>query len=406
MGNCSSPVRMTRSPGMGYDQRIASAMRGLGYTIFPFEAYDGAGRVVLPDRLDVPARWEQAVGRVASTPAWSEVFATLSVLDDANPAWRSYMVGVGFQPGEIRVMIFKWLRSVASAQSGVQWSQSYQAVPAATIAELAGRTYAIDPGLVAALQELGSFLQQNASANATAAPDAVDGPARPLASPPPDGHEDGVAAAAVAGWALLGVQAVMAVLSAATKFGGATGVRTTVVWFPGSGDPAVTGEAAGAWTPIHTDFTTANRRTVHGIWNPAGPKYGLPPFWFSDRNAWRGLGVKDMPHTPDQVSRALRPAGVAAADEELSGAATPDAAHGDVGEAGLIQIVVAVYNAVKKVIEVGKTLIVVFKAGKWVVARLGPGVSQPPQVAYSKDYKRLLYRQPDGTYRMGNVIID
>jgi len=119
-----------------------------------------------------------------------------------------------------------------------------------------------------------------------------------------------------------------------------------------------------------------------------------------------------MPHTPEQVSRALSPVGLAAeleeapATEEEALATDPDPqANADAG-ASWVQIVVAVYNTVKKAIEVGRTLILIWKGGKWVLVKLNPGVTTRPAVVYSTDYKRLLYLKPDGSYKMGNVIMD
>jgi hypothetical protein len=311
---------------MGYDQRVASAMRGLGYTIFPFEAFDGAGRVVLPGGIQVPDRWTQAAGRIASTPAWSEVYATLSVLDDASPAWRCFMVGVGFAPGQVRIIVFKHLRSVADAAAGVQWSTSYHAVPSATVAELAGKTYLVDPGLVEALGELAGYLQGQGPKvqDPPTQGGAADGAEAVRPSPPPEGALPG--GEALPGWALLGVQAAMAVLTAASKFARGTSVLSTVVWYPGQGEGVVTGVQANAWTPINTPFSASNRRTAHGIWNPAGPSAKLPSLWYgTDR--WQGWGVKDMPHTPEQVARALAPLGLA--EEELAAPADPGAAAPD-----------------------------------------------------------------------------
>ncbi len=193
----------------------------------------------------------------------------------------------------------------------------------------------------------------------------------------------------------------MAILSAASKFGRSTTVRSTVVWYPGRGEAAIDTAAASAWSPIHTEFSAGNGRTVHGIWNIGGAGYGLPAFWYGGGIAWRGIGVPDMPHTPEQISRALTPVGLAAGDEE-----TAHAAAAVETPASIVQIVVAVYNVVKKIIEIGRTLILVWKGGKWVVARLGQGVSKRPDVVYSSDYKRLFYLQSDGSYKMGNVIMD
>jgi hypothetical protein len=306
-----------------YDPRIASAFAALGYDVFPFSAFDSAGRPIVPDDLKIPSHYTEATGRIATTPVWSEIYKAVSVLDD--PGWNCYMAGLAFVGNDVRVVIFKALSTVKSAEEANQWSRSYESTVEQTISEYAGRSHIVDPAWVATLNEMiGVLPAENKQGDPKAGQGQAQVPgsadpagSRPGGGTPADGAVTAVAkdpsampanaasseALGVAPWLLLALRAMSSVLTNLTK---RTYVRTTVFWYT-TGTMEVDMAWASNWTPLHRLYADSKKRTVHGVWRAAGPKRGLPAIIYGVDPAWRGPGVPDMPHDPWQWCRAFYP---------------------------------------------------------------------------------------------------
>lgn len=313
-----------------YDPRVASAFAALGYDLFPFSAFDDAGRPLVDD-LAIPARYKEAVGRIASTPAWSEIYRAMSVLDD--PEWGCYMAGIAFVGNDVRVAIFKSIGSVATAEAAHEWSVSYSRTVEQTISDYAGRSHLVDQSWVKTLNEVIGILPQQEKAGDPAAGQAqgstdpagktpgggnviqLAGVSKPLLFGPPAPvaatAKDQKALPAAAPQAstlgapplfMLALRVMAAILSNLTK---RTYVRSTIFWYtPGTLDVDLAW--AEGWKPLHTDHTTPDRRSVHAIWNAQGPKAQRPSL-IRGNPAWRGSSVVDMPHDLEQWCRAFYP---------------------------------------------------------------------------------------------------
>jgi hypothetical protein len=292
----------------GYDPRIARAYGALGYDTFPFEAFDGDGRLRSLDPVQVPDHYKQAVGKIAVQPVWADIYRAISLL--ANADHRCFMAGLRFVGDSIALAVFKPLTSVAGAQAGHNWSMNYGGTIAQTVSDYAGRSYLVDPAWAKTLADVIDALperdRQNDPNKPPPRPVSADESPAAWADDRAELPRDASAAPPASGLpplALLGLRVLSSVLSNWTV---RTKVLTTVWWYPASGQPDVDLPGAQAWLPLHTEYAASRRRTVHGIWNP-GPPAQVPRIWSSTKVLWRGLGVADMPHMPWQWCAAFYP---------------------------------------------------------------------------------------------------
>lgn len=284
----------------GYDPRIGGAFAALGYDMFPFSAFDSAGRPIIPSDAQIPAHYAEAVGRIATAPVWSEVYKAVSVLDD--PPWGSYMAGLAFVGNDLRVVIFKSIASVADAAAAHQWSLSYQSTVEDTISQYAGRSHIVDPAWAKTISEvIGLVPGQAALAEAVGEGDAILSSGDSADEVPAGASR--VETLAILPWLFFALKAMASVLTNVTV---RTYVRTTVFWYTTGAMDVDLARAAG-WTPLHTPYVAGNKRTVHGIWNAAGPNSKRPAIIWGQSPPWRGPSVPDMPHEPWQWCRAFYP---------------------------------------------------------------------------------------------------
>lgn len=305
---------------MGFDPRIASALLTLGYDVFPFEAFDQAGRVRIPDGVRYPEHVKDGLARVATAPAWAEIFRTLSVLDDRQ--WGVYMAGVGFGPRTLNVAVFRSVTSVSGPAAAHQWSVSYQTTVATSLRQFAGRRHPIDPTWLGYVDEALDRLEQQGVTADAARPAAPPGQVR-------DGSavgSDEVVELAAPSWLLLGLRFLSGLFSRLTV---TTEIRTTVFWFPPQDHPRLDVGFGGSWTPLHVDYMyDGSIRSVHATWDPRIPKLvrGKDVPW--------GRWLWAMPHELWQWCRAFYPTrscggpGLASAGE-LVWAETPASAPVD-----------------------------------------------------------------------------
>jgi hypothetical protein len=290
----------------GFDSRIVSGFLGLGLDNFPFAAYDGAGRLKIPDSVDFPTHVQEGVGKVVKAPIWSSLYKTMTVLDD--PTWNTFSAGIGFNGRNVTVAIFKGMSSVPDAEAAAEWTYSYTTVVARTIRQFAGKQYVIDPAWIsaanAALDNLPASEKKNDPAGEQGEgeeggeDEGAHGTYRPIISELE--HAEGLAAAAFVPWLLMGLRSILALLE---KYAPSPGVRTTVWWYPAPGQQ-VTQQLASSWTPMHTDYRYDGAlRTVSGIWDPAHRA-----FWASRNVNWKDWGWA-MPHEPWMWCRSFYPIG-------------------------------------------------------------------------------------------------
>lgn len=245
--------------GAGYDARIASAFVALGYDLFPFAAFDGAGRVIVPGGVKYPEYVQAGLGRIAQAPIWTELYRTLSVLD--NPQWGVFAAGIGFGPRTLNIAVFKSVSSVRDRGAAHQWTLSYQTTVARTLRRFAGTRHLVDPKWLSyldeALDKLPAQEQADDPAEAWVRPAQSGGGAPPAAGANPE---------AVVPWLLLGLRFMSGLLQ---RFTPSTELRTTVFWFPTSGTPTLDRPFASRWWPIHGDYQHDGAiRAVHALWEP------------------------------------------------------------------------------------------------------------------------------------------
>ncbi len=284
----------------GYDARIASSFVGLGYDVFPFEAFDGSGRLKVPDSVKYPDYITDGLGVVARAPIWSMLYRTLSVLDD--PQWNVFAAGVGFGSKTVNVALFKAISSVADAEAAHQWSLSYQTTVARTIRQFAGTHHLVDPKWLKLANDAIDRLPPKEKQNDPDGKTPGGGEPRDLlvgADPPATASGVAVEAAGFVPWLLLGLRSVLGVLE---RFTPKNEVRTTVFWYSGKGQ-TIDRNFVGNWKPVHIDYMwEGNLRTVHGMWEPVA----LPHIWHGSGVPWsRWLWA--MPHEPWQWCRAMYP---------------------------------------------------------------------------------------------------
>jgi hypothetical protein len=287
----------------GYDSRIPVAYLSLGYDLFPFQAFDDAGQLIIPGSVSYPSWVKENIGRLASAPIWEPIYKTLSVLDSSQ--WDAFAAGVGFGSNDLRVSVFKSLRSVPNADAAYEWGRSYLGTITPTLAQYAGTHRVIDPAILKAISEALDMLPGNQKQND---PKTDPGGKRPGGGDPislslgedaPVSETD--AASAMSGfvpWLLLGLRFLT---SLATNVALKNAVLTTVWWYPPQG-MTIDKSFVEGWKPIHTTYDRGRNRVVHGIWDPSG----MPKIWWGTEVKWGGW-FGGMPHEPWQWCRAFYP---------------------------------------------------------------------------------------------------
>lgn len=278
---------------MGFDSRIAAAMLGLGYRIFPFEAFDSSGRLVVPDSVDFPPDVAAGLGKIASNPLWTDLFRTMSPL---GSHYKVFMAGVGLVDDRVQVAIFKSATSVADPTEAMNWADSYHSTVEETLHRYAGTSYLIDANWRAVVDKARGSLppaaQDVQGVDVATAFQTADNGA-------PASEERAAQVAIVPALRF----ALDLFFELVTKVTVRTKVLSTVAWYPS--DPPVDLAWAGAWKPVHANLQKgwlSGHRSAHLIWNPIG----LPVTIRGAAVAWKGPGM-DMPHDPVQWCQALRP---------------------------------------------------------------------------------------------------
>lgn len=282
---------------MGVDPRVQTAMLSLGYDVFPFEAYDSAGRVKVPDAVQFPSYVRDGLGKIAAAPAWAEIYRTLSVLD--GEPWRCYMVGVGFQSGTLNIAIFKAASTAPTPQHADRWSSSYQTTVATSLKTFAGNRYAIDP---AWFDVLDTAIEKVKEVNDDKKPKDTIVVGRAEGGEPPIGAEDlEVESLNPLDYVLMGLSFVSKFLRTLKL---STEIRTTTFWYATTGvrmDLAY----AQRWVPLHRDYRYLGKiRMLHMLWDPASS----PSIWSGSAINWTEW-LWRMPHEPWQWCRAFYPMG-------------------------------------------------------------------------------------------------
>lgn len=278
---------------MGFDSRIAAALLSLGYRIFPFEAFDQNGKLLVPDSVDFPEDVETGLGTIVSNPLWADLYRTMSPLRSHH---RVFMAGIGFINDRVQVALFKSTTTVSGPQEAMNWADSYHNTVEQTLHRYAGTSYLLNPAWRTIVDKAkGALPPAQRDAQADDVSNSVqDGQA-------PDGppSDEPLHVAAIPPWLLFGLDLIFELVTKATV---RTKVLTTVAWYP---DKPVDNAWAAAWKPIHTDLQRgwlSGHRSTHLIWNPVG----LPVTISGQGVAWQGPGL-DMPHLPVQWCQALRP---------------------------------------------------------------------------------------------------
>jgi hypothetical protein len=270
----------------GYDQRIATAFVGLGYDLFPFEAFDGAGRVIVPDVVHYPDYIQEGLGVVSQSGIWQELYKTVSVL--GNPPWNVFSCGLNFTERAVNVAIFKPIYPVADARAAHQWVLSYQAVPETTISGFAALHHFVDPKWLSLLDDAIDKLPVSLTQEFAGSP-----------SGRTDSPKGAVGKESLVGWLALGLRAMSGVLRAVSV---RSAIRTTVFWYP-SGQQVIDQAFAAAWIPLHFDYITQpNLRAVNGLWEP-----GDLPHFFAGREVNWNRAFWAVPNTLSQWCRAFYP---------------------------------------------------------------------------------------------------
>lgn len=293
--------------------RLAGAYLGLNYEIFPFDGFDNNGRVRVPERVVIPEHWRADFAAAQSAPLWNAVFKALSVLDNREPEWRCYALGVGFGRDGIRLMPAKSLSSVASPTAAAQWTTAYGEVILRSVQELAGRRYVVHPAWLQALRGvLAIFKGEGGGAGDEGEGGEGNGQghrAAMLGGREPDGEErpadDGEVAVAVVGVGALAVSFVLAVLEAAESLTVGQRVTSTNIWFVPEGWPPLGEAGAARWSTLSpVSRWSGNRRVVNAVWDG-----GIRQLWhWNHLHPWnQGFGW--APHKPQQLWQALYPAG-------------------------------------------------------------------------------------------------
>jgi hypothetical protein len=268
-------------------------MRALGYEMFPFSAFDRSGRIILPDELRIPDHYKEQIGRIATVPFWTEIYKTVSVLDDAN--FRAFMAGLSYSETSVNVVIFKSMNGVSPTQAN-NWGNAYNGTIVKTLRQLAGQSHLVDPSILNAINAVIPLIPESTSPGD---PSAVQ-VARP--DDPNIPSEDEGAVSSLIPIVLVGLKFLSAILGNVRE---RTDVLSTVWWYPRNGYYVGAPGAVG-WIPLHKEFADGNERTVHGIWNPQIPKSPpVPRFWSGKEIKWRGPWVRDMPHVPVQWCQAF-----------------------------------------------------------------------------------------------------
>lgn len=281
----------------GFDRRIASGMRGLTYELFPFEAFDEAGRVRVPGSVQYPTYIREGLGTVARAPIWDAFYATLSVLDD--PQWNVFSAGTSFVGRTANVVVFKSVNSVSGPAAAHQWSLSYQQVVARSLKAFSGNRYLVDPKWLSLLDEAMNRLppDQKQDDPAKKPGGGQEDPDGALTGPVTDGV--GAEVVGFVPWLLLGLRAMSTLLG---RFTPRTEIRTTVFWYP-TGSQVLDRPFAERWTPLHTDYMNdGTLRMLHALWEPAK----LPHFWYGSGIDWKKF-LWAMPHDVCDWSRSFYP---------------------------------------------------------------------------------------------------
>lgn len=277
---------------MGFDSRAAGAMLSLGYRIFPFEAFDQSGNLVVPSRVDFPPDVEQGLGKIAANPLWKDLFRTMSPLQSHH---KVFMAGIGLVNDRVQVAIFKSTTTVAGADEAMNWSESYHGTVEETLHRYAGSSYLLDPAWRGVVDKARASLPKEEQ-DVEVADFLGDFQLGSSDSPP---IQDEAQTLTGVPWLAIALDLFAELVTKATV---RTKVLTTVAWFaPQAADAAY----AGRWKPIHATLQTgwlSGHRSAHLIWNSVG----LPVTWRGEAVAWKGPGM-DMPHDTVQWCQALRP---------------------------------------------------------------------------------------------------
>jgi len=277
---------------MGFDSRIADAMLSLGYRIFPFEAFDQTGNLLVPDSVDFPADVDAGLGRIVANPAWKDLYRVMSPLQRQR---RVFMAGIGFMNDRVQVALFKSTTTVGNANEALSWADGYYGTTEASMHAYAGESYLLDPQFRMIIDKARGMLpaaQQDVDADVASATIQTDSEDAPPTEEPANSQ-------ALAPWLKFGLDLLADVVTKATV---RTKVLTTVAWYASQ---VADQTFAANWKPIHANLQTgwlSGHRSAHLIWNPVG----APVTWFGSGVAWKGPGL-DMPHTPVQWCQALRP---------------------------------------------------------------------------------------------------
>jgi hypothetical protein len=304
-------VDQTVSDQVKWDSRCVGAMLSLGYRVFPFDAFDRNGELLIPDGVRFPADVATELGRVASNPLWADLYRTMSPLQHHH---KCFMVGIGFVNEKLQIAIFKWAGTVSDANEAQYWADSYHGTVEATLHAYAGRSYLIDPRWRPAIEEARKYVPKYKEPSGE-----VSDIVTQLPGPDTPASVGAIEPLVVIPWLGLALDLFADLVSKATV---RTKVLTTVLWYPTSVADLT---YAGRWRPIHTNLqkgTFSGHRSAHAIWNPVGS----PVIWTGASVAWKGPGL-DMPHDPVQWCQALRPTANCTA-RPISGED-----HGDVAQA-------------------------------------------------------------------------
>ena len=274
---------------MGFDSRVAGALLGLGYRIFPFEAFDETGRVKTGE-VDYPQEIREGLGRIVANPMWVDLYRTMSVLQSHH---RVFMAGIGLVNDRVQVAVIKGTATVGGPAEAMNWARNYHDTIEDTLHRYAGTSYLIDPKWHTILDKARAGLpagETDVEIGDTQATFAI------ADDEGPPGAETAIAAVP---WLKFGLDLLAELV---TKMTVRTKVLTTVVWFP---KEVADASFASRWPPIHATLQKgvfSGHRSAHLIWNPVG----FPVTWKGESVSWRGPGM-NMPHEPVRWCQALRP---------------------------------------------------------------------------------------------------
>ncbi|HEX8051758.1 MAG TPA: hypothetical protein VF517_02125 [Thermoleophilaceae bacterium] len=326
-------------PRLEIHPRIRTALRGMGHSIFPFNAFDEFGELTLTP-LKIPAQYTELAKQVAQSPVFEAVYTHISVLEE-EPDWRCYSLGLSFTPDYgISIIPVKSLDSLNVSREEAprvagEWATSLNELILENVQQVAGADYVLPDQIAKAVKELlpivRKLLPDKPGGGQGPGPGTEPGPGpgpepEPGPEPGPEPivpldlleapgqHHAGVPAleaadaalAAASPWSpVLGLELAAAVLSAAAMLRKKQSVTATIVWYP---PDSWEGFDEAEWDHYRKHLKPISyrgrRKVVHACWNPFSRKvlaFGPDDLWNSDN--------PHVPKRPSQVQRAFYPIG-------------------------------------------------------------------------------------------------